>query len=60
VRIAGERFESVEIRLRQRVFETFACAAERIVRQHRHDDTDVVAARAPDGNRGIPGHDNSS
>src|SRR5258708_37661705 len=57
VRIAGERFEGAEIRRRQRVFEAFACAAERIVRQHRHDDTDVVAARAPDGNREIPGHD---
>ena len=52
-RIFGSRssaLERPEIGRRQRVFDPFARAAERIVRQHRHDRADVVAAGAPDGN----------
>src|ERR1700704_3321057 len=48
----SERLEREEIGRRQRVLEPFARAAERIVRQHRHDDADIAAARAPNRNRG--------
>jgi len=41
VLIAVDPFERPEIRRRQRVFEPFARAAERIVRQHPHNDIDV-------------------
>ena len=51
VRIVVERLERPEIGRRQRVFDPFARAAERIVRQHADDDADVVAAGAADGNR---------
>src|SRR3984885_6794946 len=37
-----ERFERPEIGRRQRLFDPFARAAKRIVRQHAHDGADVV------------------
>src|SRR5260370_17720566 len=46
-----ERRECRKIARRQRVFEPFARAAERIIRQHPHDGIDVVAAGAADKNR---------
>src|ERR1700737_469025 len=44
-----ERLDAPEIAWRQRLFEPFARAAERIVHEHPHDDTDVVATRRPHG-----------
>lgn len=57
IRIAVERVERPEIGWRQRILDPLARAAERIVRQHRHDDADVVAAGAPEGDGGRCGHD---
>src|SRR5258707_8862427 len=57
IRIMVERFERPEIGRWQRLFEPFARAAKRIVRQHPDDDADVVATGAPDGNRGRRGHE---
>jgi hypothetical protein len=54
--IAVDAFERLEIRRRQRIFEPFATAAKRIVRQHRHNGADVVATGTPDGHRGNHGH----
>src|ERR1700756_3434264 len=47
-----ERFERPEIGRRQRLFDPFARAAKRIVRQHAYDGGDVVTPGAPDGYRG--------
>ena len=51
VRIALDRLERLEIGWRQRILDPLARAAERIVRQHRHDGADVIAAGAADGDR---------
>ncbi len=59
MRIVFERLERPKIANRQRLFDPFARAAERIVGQHRHDDADVVAAGAPECDRGTRGHDDS-
>src|SRR5260370_20227667 len=48
--IAFDRLECPEIGRRQRVFDPFARAAERIVREHFHNDAGVSATGAPDGN----------
>ena len=56
----SSRLERPEIGRRQRILEPFARAAERIVRQHRHDGADIVAAGAPDGDGGNRGHECSS
>ena len=57
VRIARDAFERVEIDLRQRIFDAFPRPAQRIVRQHGDDGTDVLAARATDGDIGSGGHE---
>ena len=49
VRIALDPLERLEIGRRQRILDPLARAAKRIVRQHRHDGADVVAAGAADG-----------
>jgi len=59
VLIAVDPFERPEIRRRQRVFEPFARAAERIVRQHPHNDIDVFTVGAPDGDRDVRSHGHS-
>jgi hypothetical protein len=52
---ALEGVERSEIGRRQRIFQPLAAAAERIVGQHSHDDTDIAAAGTPDGDRGNRG-----
>jgi hypothetical protein len=46
-----ERFECLKVSRRQRIFDPLASTAERIVREHRHNDADVVAACGSDGDR---------
>src|SRR3984957_8002597 len=57
IRVAVERLEGLEIARRQRVFDPFAAAAERVVRQHPDNGADVVAARGTDGDGGDRSHD---
>jgi hypothetical protein len=49
VRVAIDRLEGLEIGLRQWIFETLSRTAERIVRQHRNNDADIITARATNG-----------
>ena len=55
--VAPRVLESRDIALRQQVFDPLARPAERIVRQHGDDGTDVLAARATDGDIGSGGHE---
>ena len=47
--VAIDRLEGLEIGLRQWIFETLSRTAERIVRQHRNNDADIITARATNG-----------
>ena len=51
VRIAIDRLERLEIGFRQRFLDPLARAAERVVRQHADDGTDVAAPGTANGDR---------